>query len=209
MFIPFKQTPNYSKGTGIKKTAIVWHGTLGAYNGAVSWLSRNGGNSSAHFIVGRKEGEIIQLVDMKDIAWHAGNVSNPIHKFINFAKGQHTNPNRWTVGIEFCWGYDIDKDGDIDKDDKTLNDWQMKCAKEIHDRFTGMFNVPVTPNNVFTHSDIASYKSDNLSDDINRYFSMKTEVIDPEIKKTIDEYCATPVKEQSSILSKLLKLFKL
>jgi N-acetyl-anhydromuramyl-L-alanine amidase AmpD len=195
MNIQFKQTPNYAKGTGVKKTAIVWHGTLGAYKGAVNWLSMTkeqrgtDSESSAHFVIGRNEGEIIQLVDMKDIAWQAGKVSNPNERFKKIAlkdsRGMYVNPNQWTIGIEFCWGYDIDKDGDIDEQDKTLNEWQLKCAKDIHDKFSVMFDVAVTKENTLTHSEIASYKSDNLIKDINRYYSEYL----PSLVKPKEEIC--------------------
>jgi N-acetyl-anhydromuramyl-L-alanine amidase AmpD len=60
MNIQFKQTPNYTPGN-TKKSVVVLHFTLGAYNGAVSWLSNANrpNRSSSHFVIGRNEGEII------------------------------------------------------------------------------------------------------------------------------------------------------
>ncbi len=78
MNIPLKQTPNYTPGN-TKKTVVVLHFTLGSYIGAVSWLSNANrpNRSSSHFVIGRKPGEIVQLVKLTDIAWHAGIISNP------------------------------------------------------------------------------------------------------------------------------------
>jgi N-acetyl-anhydromuramyl-L-alanine amidase AmpD len=105
MNIPFQQTPNYAQGN-TKKIAVVLHFTLGAYAGAVSWLcnANRPNRSSANFVIGRKEGEIVQLVKLTDIAWHAGNISNPNDRakriMLKNLDGTYVNPNQYTIGIE-------------------------------------------------------------------------------------------------------------
>jgi N-acetyl-anhydromuramyl-L-alanine amidase AmpD len=44
----------------------------GTYAGAISWFHNCSAQASAHFIVRASDGEITQLVQVKDIAWHAG-----------------------------------------------------------------------------------------------------------------------------------------
>jgi len=51
-----------------------WIGT-GTYAGAISWFHNCNAKTSAHFIVRASDGQITQLVQIKDIAWHAGNWS--------------------------------------------------------------------------------------------------------------------------------------
>jgi hypothetical protein len=51
---------------------IVIHVTEGAFWGSVRWLKSPRAHASSHFVVGRN-GKIVQLVHLSDIAWHAGN----------------------------------------------------------------------------------------------------------------------------------------
>src|SRR5688572_1013989 len=51
---------------------IVVHVTEGAFWGSVRWLQSPRAHASSHYVVGRN-GKIVQLVHLSDIAWHAGN----------------------------------------------------------------------------------------------------------------------------------------
>jgi len=51
---------------------IVVHVTEGSFWGSVRWLRNPRAHASSHYIVSRN-GRIIQLVHLSDIAWHAGN----------------------------------------------------------------------------------------------------------------------------------------
>ena len=109
----FIQTPNFNKSKGIPKIGFVLHGTLGGYIGSVAWLCNQNRPSptSAHYVIGRASGEVVQLVKNEDIAWHAGNINNPTKRAKeilpkNFL-GKYKNPNDYFIGIEFVWGYDI------------------------------------------------------------------------------------------------------
>src|SRR3979409_572271 len=54
-------------------TTIVIHATDGgSLVGNVWWLSGGHSHASAHYVVAR-DGSIVQLVHLSDIAWHAGN----------------------------------------------------------------------------------------------------------------------------------------
>ena len=129
--IPFQQSPNYTPGN-TKKTAIVLHFTLGAYNGAVSWLmnANRPNRSSSNFIIGRNQGEIIQLVKVTDIAWHAGNISNPDDRakkiMLKNLDGSYVNPNQYTIGIELAAGYDVDQDGVVEPNENDITEWQYQ-----------------------------------------------------------------------------------
>jgi hypothetical protein len=146
----FKQSPNYAKGT-VPKVGFVLHGTLGNYAGAVDWLlTGNRPNpSSAHYIIGKNEGEVIQLVQNADVAWHCGTVRNPLPRAQAVLKkdivGNYINPNQYLIGIEFVWFA-----GD------TLTEWQYNTAIEII-KASGIAN-PI----LIDHHSVCDYKTDDV-----------------------------------------------
>lgn len=165
MNIPFQQSPNYAVGP-TKKIAIVLHFTLGAYRGAVEWLSNANrpNRSSAHFVIGRNQGEIVQLVKLTDIAWHAGVVSNPNDRakkiMLKNLDGSYVNPNQYTIGIELAAGYDVDHDGVVEPSENDITEWQYEQLTELVKSFT---NNPDTAfildlKDIIIHGDIADYK---------------------------------------------------
>lgn len=165
MNTPFQQTPNYAVGP-TKKTVVVLHFTLGSYAGAVSWLSNANrpNRSSAHFVIGRKEGEITQLVKITDIAWHAGAINNPNDRakqiMLKNLDGSYVNPNQYTIGIELAAGYDVDQDGVVEPNENDITEWQYEQLTELIKSFE---NNPDTafalvPKNIIIHGDIADYK---------------------------------------------------
>lgn len=165
MNIPFQQTPNYAVGP-TKKAVVVLHFTLGAYRGAVEWLSNANrpNRSSAHFVIGRNQGEAMQLVKVTDIAWHAGAVSNPNERAKRVMKknldGTWMNPNQYTIGIELAAGYDVDQDGAIEPNENDITEWQYQQLAELVKAFA---NNPDTAfildeKNIIIHGDITDYK---------------------------------------------------
>ncbi len=165
MNIPFQQTPNYAVGP-TKKAVVVLHFTLGAYRGAVEWLSNANrpNRSSAHFVIGRNQSEAIQLVKVTDIAWHAGAVSNPNERARRVMKknldGTWVNPNQYTIGIELAAGYDVDQDGAVEPNENDITEWQYQQLTELVKAFA---NNPDTAfvldeKNIIIHGDITDYK---------------------------------------------------
>src|SRR4029078_1230864 len=49
---------------------IVIHTTQGSYSGTISWFKNAAANVSAHYVVRSSDGQITQMVDDKNIAWH-------------------------------------------------------------------------------------------------------------------------------------------
>jgi len=89
-------SPNFTSGRGGKKiVAIVVHITAGLMPGCLSWLRNPKSKASAHYLV-TKAGAIHQLVQDKDMAWHAGFVNKLMWDLYD-----GSNPNRYTIGIEF------------------------------------------------------------------------------------------------------------
>jgi N-acetyl-anhydromuramyl-L-alanine amidase AmpD len=165
MNIPFQQTPNYAVGP-TKKIAVVLHFTLGSYAGAVSWLSNANrpNRSSAHFVIGRKQGEITQLVKITDIAWHAGAINNPNDRakqiMLKNLDGSYVNPNQYTIGIELTAGYDVDYDGVVEPNENDITEWQYEQLTELIKSFENNSDTAfaLVPKNIIIHGDIADYK---------------------------------------------------
>ncbi len=51
---------------------VVIHTTQGSYSGAISWFQNASSNVSSHYVVRSSDGQITQMVDDTDIAWHDG-----------------------------------------------------------------------------------------------------------------------------------------
>lgn len=52
---------------------VVIHTVQGSYAGAISWFRNPSSNVTAHYVIRRSDGAITQMVQHKDVAWHAGN----------------------------------------------------------------------------------------------------------------------------------------
>ena len=86
--VQFNNSPN--KSGPLMADTIVMHYTAGtSTNAAARWLSSRRAKASAHIVLGR-DGEIIQLVSFKEVAWHAGR---------SRWRGR-TGLNRYSIGIE-------------------------------------------------------------------------------------------------------------
>jgi N-acetylmuramoyl-L-alanine amidase len=59
-----------SRGAG-DITAVVIHTTQGSYAGTISWFQNPDSDVSAHYVIRSSDGEITQMVDDADVAWHA------------------------------------------------------------------------------------------------------------------------------------------
>jgi N-acetylmuramoyl-L-alanine amidase-like protein/Big-like domain-containing protein len=69
-----RHTPNKTESNRTRATinGIVIHDTEGRFIGSVHTLQHPWSRGSAHFVVSRR-GQIVQLVPVTDVAWHAGN----------------------------------------------------------------------------------------------------------------------------------------
>lgn len=83
-------SPNFKEVKGRKITCVVLHAT--ATSGISSpreWLTTRESKVSAHYLIG-KDGQILQLVSEKNVAWHAGE---------SFWNGK-PHVNNFSIGIE-------------------------------------------------------------------------------------------------------------
>ena len=94
----FLESPNKDKSRGgYKPEAIVIHICDGTFEGTKEWFLNPASKVSAHFLISEK-GEVLQMVDCADTAWHAGGVKNPTWRLLK----PNVNPNKYTIGIELA-----------------------------------------------------------------------------------------------------------
>lgn len=63
-------SPNYSSGRTSYEFVVI-HTTQGAYNGTLSWFQNPSSQVSSHYVVRSSDGQITQMVEHKNTAWHA------------------------------------------------------------------------------------------------------------------------------------------
>ena len=88
--IKFIKSPNYSSRKGTDISLIIIHWTGGTAKSAISWFKKKKSQVSAHYIISTK-GEITQMVNNKNKAWHAGRSS---------LMGYNKSINKCSIGIE-------------------------------------------------------------------------------------------------------------
>jgi len=102
MTYAFRPSPHKSSRRGCSISAIILHFTANATLAAcVRWFQSPSSRVSAHYVVGRR-GEVVQMVQESEKAWHAGLAS---------LEGD-TRVNSMSIGIEIVnWG-ELRKDED-------------------------------------------------------------------------------------------------
>ena len=67
---------NFSSRNGIAVSAITIHTIQGSYSGAISWSQNCNSSVSYHYVIRSSDGQVTQMVDEADKAWHVGS-ENP------------------------------------------------------------------------------------------------------------------------------------
>ncbi len=68
-------SPNYTNAArrrGDVDTVVI-HVTQGSYGGAISWFQNRASQVSSHYVIRSSDGQITQMVEEQDVAWHARN----------------------------------------------------------------------------------------------------------------------------------------
>ena len=76
---------------------IVLHTTQGSYNGSISWFRNSSSNVSAHYVLRRSDGEVTQMVEDGDKAWHACQNNNDTIGIEH--EGSAYSPSQWTPAL--------------------------------------------------------------------------------------------------------------
>jgi hypothetical protein len=73
-FLPtllWRPSPNFSSRRGMRVDLIILHDCEGEYEGSIRWFEVSRSNVSAHYVVREDGGEVTQMVELADNAWHA------------------------------------------------------------------------------------------------------------------------------------------
>ena len=157
-----RKSPNFTKGT-MTKTIVILHFTLGSPKGAINELINSMTKKSAHAVFA-ENGQITELVELKDDAWAAGNIYNPSSRGKKVMKknwyGKYINPNKYAVQLEICAGWDRNKDGVIKDNEYIITKNQLDAIvfylRKVEKN--NQVDIKLTPENIINHSDITSYK---------------------------------------------------
>lgn len=63
---------DYSRGSGDIDMVVI-HTVQGSYSSCYYWFQNSDAQASAHYVVRSSDGQITQMVEEEDVAWHAGN----------------------------------------------------------------------------------------------------------------------------------------
>ncbi|BCU81078.1 hypothetical protein JIR001_08610 [Polycladomyces abyssicola] len=75
---------------------VIIHTTEGSYAGTISWFQNPSAKVSAHYVIRSSDGAITQMVQNKDIAWHAGNWDYNVHSIGIEHEGYVNDPSWYT-----------------------------------------------------------------------------------------------------------------
>lgn len=117
---------------------ILHHTNMNSFEDAVSRLCAPSSSVSCHYIINKLNGEITQLVDDNNIAYHAGISS--WHK--------RTKLNNYSIGIE------LDNDGQ-EEFSKVLMDSLLILLKKLSTKYK------IKPQNILGHLDVAHNRKDD------------------------------------------------
>ncbi|NOY27246.1 MAG: N-acetylmuramoyl-L-alanine amidase, partial [Oligoflexia bacterium] len=88
-------TSNYTDSSRTSLTTIVIHTAEGSYSGTINWFQNSAAGASAHYVVRSSDGEITQMVDEEDIAWHAGDWTTNQNSIGIEHEGYTSDPGTW------------------------------------------------------------------------------------------------------------------
>jgi N-acetyl-anhydromuramyl-L-alanine amidase AmpD len=74
---------------------VVVHTMEGSYSGAISWFQNSASGASAHYMIRSSDGEITQMVDEEDVAWHAGDWTTNARAIGIEHEGYVSDPGKW------------------------------------------------------------------------------------------------------------------
>jgi N-acetyl-anhydromuramyl-L-alanine amidase AmpD len=133
-FVPASSS-NYTNASRSSIETIVIHTVQGSYSGCISWFQNSAASASAHYVVRSSDGEITQMVDEQDVAWHAG----------------HWDTNQNSIGIEH--------EGYVDQPEtwytEAMYSGSAALVRDIADRY----GVPLDRSHIIGHLEVPGCSS--------------------------------------------------
>lgn len=121
---------NYTDDSRGSASHVVIHTTQGSYSGTVSWIQNPASSVSAHYVVRSSDGEVTQMVQEEDIAWHAG----------------HWDTNKASVGIEH--------EGYVEDPGRWYTDAMYRASAELTRDICDRYGIPKDRSHVIAHAEV-------------------------------------------------------
>jgi N-acetyl-anhydromuramyl-L-alanine amidase AmpD len=127
---------------GQKVKAFIIHRTEGSFKGSLEWCKNTDAQVSYHYII-NETGEVHELVDPENIAWHAGLMKNPQE----VAKYLGPNANICSIGIALSG---------FSKDSPTIE--QITACAILVRELAKKYKIKLDTNTILPHNAIRSDK---------------------------------------------------
>jgi len=98
---------NFSSRAGVAVSAITIHTIQGSYAGAISWSQNCSSSVSYHYVIRSSDGQITQMVDEANKAWHVGS-ENPYT--IGYEHEGYVNNPVWYTEAMYTNSADLSRD---------------------------------------------------------------------------------------------------
>ncbi|MEU7515329.1 N-acetylmuramoyl-L-alanine amidase [Streptomyces sp. NPDC042898] len=135
--VPSTGQKNYTIADRVQGTPdirrIVIHDAEGTYEGTISSFQSATAKGSAHYLVRALDGHVAQMVENKNISWHAGNWSDNMHD----------------IGVEHE-GYAI-------KDGYWFTESQYRSSADLVKFLAGKYGIPVDREHIIGHDEVAGH----------------------------------------------------
>ncbi|MFI1973933.1 N-acetylmuramoyl-L-alanine amidase [Streptomyces wedmorensis] len=126
---------NYTLGDrpnqGVDIRQIVIHDTEGGFDGSLAALTNPNVPGSAHYLIKASDGAVTQILETKNLAWHAGNWTHNMH----------------AIGVEHE-GYAI-------KEGSWYTEPQYRSSAELVKYLANRFGVPLDREHIIGHDEVA------------------------------------------------------
>ncbi|MFB6841127.1 N-acetylmuramoyl-L-alanine amidase [Streptomyces sp. NPDC056361] len=134
---------NYTAGDrpnqGVDIRQIVIHDTEGGYDGSLKVLTDPTGPGSAHYLVRASDGLVTQMLENKNLAWHAGNWTHNMH----------------AIGVEHE-GYAI-------KEGSWYTEPQYRSSAALVKYLATTYGVPIDREHIIGHDEVALQTDGNVA----------------------------------------------
>lgn len=148
-FVPVRTDPggarNYTLGDrpnqGVDIRQIVIHDTEGAYDGSLDALTNPKGSGSAHYLIRASDGQVTQMLENKQLAWHAGN---------------------WTLNMH---AIGVEHEGFAIKEGSWYTEQQYRSSAELVKFLANKYGVPIDREHIIGHDEVA-LQTDNRLDSL-------------------------------------------
>lgn len=128
-FIP-ASTSNYTDSSRSSVDMVVIHTMEGSYSGSISWFQNPSAGGSAHYMVRSSDGEITQMIDEEDTAWHAG----------------HWDTNSRSIGIEH--------EGYISDPGKWYTEAMYSASARLTRDICDRYGIPIDRTHIIGHTEV-------------------------------------------------------